>query len=196
MWASRREISSLTLVLALLAAFIFAPPGHGTEPVKGESRIITAPGLIANFSTQNATIGTQRPAQTTSNRQPRSSNQARATLTFPVARITNTDQIVLAGAMTVRTKDQQITLRNITVDLKKRVVFVSVQEFFGLTIDAFTITNEPTIRTSGATTRISNARLVVSQSAGQRLSELVGDPAFGAGALLGTASLQYTSVRS
>jgi hypothetical protein len=184
------------IALALVGALI-APTTTAAEPTlqRGQGRIVTAPGLVATFTANQATIGVQRPATIRFTPKDRTKANSRATLTFPVGRITNTGQIVFAGAMTIKTKDQQVTLRNITVDLEAKAVYVSVSEFFGLTIEAFRIANTPTIRTIGNTTIVRNAQLVVSPQAGQQLSSAIGDPNFGAGAQLGRASLQFTQGR-
>lgn len=194
----------IALVLIVSSALLMPAALATQAPLQsGEARIVTAPGLVATFTAQDAQIGTERPARTRFNRADRTSRNAQAILTFPAERLTREDQIVFGGSMTLRTKDQQLTLRNITVDLRQRVVFVSVKEFFGLTIEAFTIANTPTQRitrktnlngTTSTTTIISNAQLVVSESAGQQLSSAIGDPNFGAGARLGTATLRYTTV--
>ena len=180
---------------ALLTITIAAPATQASTPATGQARIVTAPGLVATFTKNDATIGTQRPATTRFNRKNRAAANARATLTFPVQSITDTGQIRFDGAMVVRTKDQQLTLRNITVDLEAKAVYVSVAELFGLTIEAFRIANIPTTRTIGNTTVISNAQLVVSDSAGSQLSSALGDPTFGAGAPLGRATLRFTTTR-
>ena len=181
------------VIAALLTIIIAAPATQASTPATGQGRIVTAPGLVATFTKNNATIGTQRPATTRFNRKDRSAANTRATLTFPVQAITDTGQIRFDGAMIVRTKDQQLTLRNITVDLEAKAVYVSVKEFFGLTIEAFRIANTPTTRTIGNTTIISNAQLVVSDAAGSQLSSALGDPTFGAGASLGRATLRFTT---
>jgi hypothetical protein len=192
MWCKPRVLSLIALPLALLIA-ISSTPAHAEPKVRGEGRIVTAPGLVATFAANQATIGTQRPATIRFTPKDRTKANSTATLTFPVGRITNTGQIVFNGGMTIKTKDQQVTLRNITVDLEAKAVYVSVSEFFGLTIEAFRIANTPTIRTVGNTTIVRNAQLVVSPQAGQQLSSAIGDPNFGAGAALGRASLRFTT---
>ena len=187
-------IVAAVLVAATLIT-VAAPATQASTPATGQGRIVTAAGLVATFTKNDATIGTQRPATTRFNRKNRSGPNARATLTFPVQSVTDTGQIRFDGAMIVRTKDQQLTLRNITVDLEAKAVYVSVREFFGLTIEAFRIANTPTTRTIGNTTIISNAQLVVSDAAGSQLSSALGDPTFGAGAQLGRATLRFTTAR-
>jgi hypothetical protein len=185
--------AAVLVITGLLLTTITAPATTAAQAATGEGRIVTAPGLVANFTKNEATIGTQRPATTRFNRKNRAATNTRATLTFPVAQVNDAGQIQFDGAMVVRTKDQTLTLRNITVDLEAKAVYVSVKEFFGLTIEAFRIANTPTTRTNGRTTIVTNAQLVVSPAAGDRLSAALGDPSFGAGASLGRATLRYTT---
>ena len=204
--APRRTAKVLAVTAGLLLlSGISAAPMQANTKVTGTGAIVTAPGIVAALSTSGAEITAVAPTKRKLSSRQVNNRKTRATYTFPVRTINERKQIVLDGAIQLRSaeSDRVITLQDIRIDVAERQVYVRVREFFNQSIQAFDLTGdinitERRVKTKSGTkveTTISGARMTVSARVGNLINTALGlqeaNGVLGSGAVIGTANVTY-----